>query len=125
MRTSLVAKILVVDDSPSMRSMVKFTLTSAGHDIEEAENGQLGILKAKSSQFDLVMSDVNMPGINGYEFTSQLRELPHYKYTPVLLLTTEHSTEQKTKGRMAGATGWIVKPFQPDALIKNINKILG
>lgn len=119
------AKILIVDDSPSMRQMVKITLSSAGHDTDEAENGELGLLKVKSTQYDLVMSDVNMPGINGYEFTSQLRQLPNYKFTPVVLLTTEHTTEQKTKGKMAGATGWIVKPFHPDSLTKNIQKLLG
>ncbi len=118
------AKILVIDDSPSMRKMVNFTLSNGGHDVTEAENGDSGILQAKSDQFDLVMTDMNMPGISGIEVTTQLRAMPNYKFIPILLLTTESANSTKNEGRKAGATGWIVKPFHPETLLNTVKKIL-
>ena len=119
------ASILAVDDSASMRQMVTFTLKNAGHDVTEAEDGvqALGIAKGKS--FDLVITDVNMPNMDGITLIKELRALPAFKFTPMLMLTTESSGEKKTEGKAAGATGWIVKPFNPDQLIGTVTKVLG
>lgn len=118
------ANILIVDDSASMRQMVAFTLKAAGHQVTDAADGAQGLTKAKSSQFDLVISDVNMPNRNGLELTADLRALPNYKFIPILLLTTESSGDKKMAGKTAGATGWIVKPFNPDTLNQTVNKVL-
>lgn len=118
------ANILAVDDSKSMRQMVSFTLQSAGHQIVEAEDGQDALEKAQGGQFDLVLADVNMPRMDGISLVRKLRELPSYKFTPVLMLTTEAGGDKKTEGRSAGATGWIVKPFNPDQLLSTIQRVL-
>lgn len=119
------AKILAVDDSASMRQMVSFTLKSAGHDVHEAADGReaLGTAKAQG-KFDLVISDINMPNMDGIALIKELRSLENYKFTPILMLTTESSAEKKGEGKAAGATGWIVKPFNPEQLIATINKVL-
>ncbi len=118
------ATILVVDDSTTMRQMVCFTLTSAGHDVVEAADGNEGVAAARQGKFDLVITDVNMPGMNGIELVRALRALPEYKFTPMLVLTTESEQSIKQKGRDAGATGWIVKPFSPDILLNTLAKVL-
>ncbi len=119
------AKILAVDDSASMRQMVAFTLKGAGHTVVEACDGQQGLDQAQRGQFDLVLSDVNMPIMDGITFVKNLRTLPNYKFTPILMLTTESAGDKKMAGKQAGATGWIVKPFNPDQLLKTIAKVLG
>ncbi len=118
------ANILIVDDSASMRQMVAFTLKTSGHTVIDATDGNDGLQKAKATQFDLIISDVNMPNRNGLELTSDLRALPNYKFTPILLLTTESTTDKKMEGKSAGATGWIVKPFNPDTLNQTVSKVL-
>lgn len=119
------ASILAVDDSGSMRQMVSFTLKSAGYDVIEAVDGNDALNKAKSAQVDLVVTDVNMPNKDGIDLIRDLRTLPAYKFTPMLMLTTESSMEKKQLGKAAGATGWIVKPFNPDQLLKTVQKVLG
>jgi len=118
------AKILIVDDSNSMRQMINFTLKSAGHEITEAVDGMAGLVKAKTAKFDLVITDINMPNMTGIEFTRQLRTQPDYKFTPILMLTTEVSVEKKQEGKAAGATGWIVKPFKPEDLLATVGKVI-
>ena len=119
------AKILAVDDSASMRQMVSFTLKSAGHDVTEAGDGREALNAAKShGEFDLVISDINMPNMDGISLIKELRSLPSFKFTPILMLTTESSAEKKSEGKAAGATGWIVKPFNPDQLLATIGKVL-
>lgn len=118
------ANILIVDDSASMRQMIAFTLKTAGHTVQEATDGADGIAKAQASQFDAVISDVNMPNKNGLELTADLRAMSNYRFTPILLLTTESTAEKKGQGKAAGATGWIVKPFNPDTLNQTVNKVL-
>ena len=118
-------KILAVDDSASMRQMVSFTLQGAGYEVVEACDGQEALNKAKQNQVDLVLSDVNMPVMDGIALIKQLRTLPSYKFTPILMLTTESAADKKTEGKAAGATGWIVKPFNPDQLLNTIKKVLG
>ena len=121
---SQMAKILAVDDSASMRQMVSFTLKGAGHDVVEATDGQQALDKAKVTQVDLVLSDVNMPIMDGLTLVKELRTLPSYKFTPILMLTTESTGDKKMEGKKAGATGWLVKPFNPDQLLATIKKVL-
>jgi two-component system chemotaxis response regulator CheY len=118
------AHILVVDDSTTMRQMVAFTLTSAGHEVVEAPDGNQALATAKSKKFDLVITDVNMPGMNGIDLVQSLRALPDCKFIPILVLTTEAGAELKQKGKNAGATGWIVKPFNPEVLLETLKKVL-
>lgn len=118
------SKILAADDSASMRQMVGFTLKGAGHEVVEAVDGVDALNRAKNESFDLVLSDVNMPNMDGIELVKNLRTLPNYKFTPILMLTTESGTDKKTEGKQAGATGWIVKPFNPDQLLTVIKKVL-
>lgn len=119
------AKILAVDDSASMRQMVSFTLKGAGHTVIEANDGAQALQIAKGQSVDLVLSDVNMPIMDGIELVKNLRQLPSYKFTPILMLTTESAGDKKNEGKNAGATGWIVKPFNPDQLLTTIKKVLG
>ena len=117
-------KILVVDDSASIRQMVTFTLSGAGYDVTDACDGQQALDAAKSQQFDVVVSDVNMPIMDGITLIKELRKLPQYRTTPLLLLTTESSGDKKMEGKQAGATGWIVKPFNPEQLLKTIKRVI-
>ena len=117
-------KILAVDDSASMRQMVSFTLKGAGFDVSEASDGAEALEIAKNDKFDLVLSDVNMPNMDGITLTRELRSLPDYKYTPILVLTTESGGDRKMEGKSAGATGWIVKPFNPDQLLNTIKRVM-
>lgn len=119
------ATILVVDDSASMRQMVEFTLKEAGHRVMVAEDGQIALNLARNAPADLVITDVNMPNMDGITLIKELRTLPAYKFTPILTLTTESTTEKKMEGKGAGATGWIVKPFNPEKLLATVNKVLG
>lgn len=117
--------ILAVDDSTSMRQMVAFTLKGAGYEVTEAADGQQALDIAKTRGFDMVLSDVNMPIMDGIELIKNLRALQTYKFTPILMLTTEAGTEKKMEGKSAGATGWIVKPFNPEQLLNTVNRVLG
>jgi two-component system chemotaxis response regulator CheY len=119
------AKILAVDDSASMRGMVALTLRSAGFEVSEAENGQLGLDSAAAARFDLVLADVNMPVMDGITMVRELRARPDYKGVPILMLTTESNTDKKMEGKAAGATGWLVKPFDPDQLLATVRRVLG
>lgn len=116
--------ILAVDDSASMRQMVAFTLKGAGYSVVEAIDGQDALNKAKTAKVDLVLTDVNMPKMDGIALIKALRALPTYKFTPILMLTTESGAEKKVEGKTAGATGWIVKPFNPDQLLATIKKVI-
>lgn len=117
--------ILAVDDSASMRQLVSFTLRSAGYHVVEAVDGQDAWEQAAGRGFDLVLTDQNMPRMDGIGLTRRLRETPEYKATPIVILTTESSEQMKQAGRSAGATGWMVKPFDPPRLIEMIRKCIG
>ena len=119
------ATILAVDDSASMRQMVAFTLKGAGHQVVEAVDGKDALTKAQKGGHDVVVTDVNMPNMDGITLVRELRKLPAYKFTPILLLTTESSPERKAEGKAAGATGWLVKPFNPEQLVATIKKVSG
>jgi two-component system chemotaxis response regulator CheY len=116
--------ILAVDDSASMRKMVSFTLTGAGFHVVEAVDGQDAFEKAQTHNIDLVLTDQNMPRLDGLGLTKKLRDHPKFKTTPILILTTESSDQMKQAGRSAGATGWLVKPFDPGRLIEVIQKVI-
>jgi two-component system chemotaxis response regulator CheY len=117
-------RILAVDDSPSMREMVRIALDSAGFEVAQAVDGQQALELARQSSFDLVLSDVNMPEMNGIELIRALRAEAAYRHTPILMLTTEASPERKREGKEAGATGWIVKPFDPAQLVATMQRVL-
>lgn len=118
------AQILTVDDSVTMRQMVKFTLSSAGHEVDEAGNVDEALERVRAKRFDLVIADVNMPGKSGIDLVRALRALPAFKFTPILMLTTESEPALKQAGKAAGATGWIVKPFDPDTLLSVLQRVL-
>ncbi len=117
-------RILAVDDSPATRKIVRITLRSAGYEVIEAEDGQDGLEKAQLGSMSLVLTDQNMPRMDGLTLVRSLRALPEYKTAPILMLTTESSNHMKAQGRAAGATGWMVKPFDPARLLDVINKVL-
>lgn len=117
--------ILSVDDSNSIRQMVAFTLKGAGYEIIEAIDGQEALDKAKGKTVDLVLTDQNMPRMDGLTLVKSLRAMPAYKNVPILMLTTESSDIMKTQGKAAGATGWIVKPFDPAKLLEVVKKVIG
>jgi two-component system chemotaxis response regulator CheY len=121
----LSAQLLIVDDSPSMRQMVAFALTSGGYTVQEAEDGQAALDIARTRKFDAVVTDVNMPRMDGITLIRELRQLPNYKFTPLLMLTTESGGDKKQEGKAAGATGWLVKPFDPEQLVATVRKVLG
>jgi two-component system chemotaxis response regulator CheY len=117
--------VLAVDDSASIRQMVAFTLKGAGYEVAEAVDGQDGLDKAKAKTFNLILSDQNMPRMDGLTLIKSLRALPQYKTVPILMLTTESSDAMKQQGRAAGATGWLVKPFDPQKLVEVVKKVIG
>ena len=117
--------VLIVDDSTMLRDMLNYALTEGGYtDVTEAVDGEDGINKANETTFDLIITDINMPKKNGFELIETLRATHTYSNRPILTLTTERTDEMKAKGKAAGATGWIVKPFVPDQLLKAVNLVL-
>jgi two-component system, chemotaxis family, chemotaxis protein CheY len=116
--------IITVDDSRSIRQLVAYTLTTAGYQVLEAGDGREGLEKLKTSKADLVITDLNMPNMDGIAMIRALRTLPSYKFVPILMLTTESQESKKSEGKSAGATGWIVKPFTPEQLLSTIQKVL-
>lgn len=115
-------RILYVDDASSMRKLVTLVLGGT-FNLTVAENGQEGLNALQTGQFDVIISDVNMPIMDGITFLIEARKLPNYKFTPILMMTTEASPEMKAKGKEGGATGWIVKPFDPEKLPNIIHKV--
>ncbi len=114
---------LTVDDSKTMRDMVSFTLKGAGYNVLEAEDGRQGVEVAQANHVDVIVTDLNMPNMNGIEMIRGLRATPKYATTPMLMLTTEGDAAKKAEGKDAGATGWIVKPFQPEKLIQVVKMV--
>ncbi len=116
--------ILIVDDSSSLRTAVRIALNGAGYDVTEAEDGQAALAKLDGRKFHLVISDVNMPRMDGFTFVSSMKKMPAYKYTPALMLTTEAGDSKKALGKAAGAKAWIVKPFLPPQLLDVVSKLV-
>jgi two-component system chemotaxis response regulator CheY len=117
--------ILTVDDSASIRQMVSFALKSAGYNVIEAVDGQDGLDKAKANSVNLVLTDQNMPKMDGLTLIKSLRTLPQYRSAPILMLTTESSDAMRAQGKAAGATGWLIKPFDPPKLLEVVKKVVG
>ncbi len=116
--------VLVVDDSTSMRQMVTFTMKEAGFDVIEGANGAEALSRVPGKGLDLVITDLNMPVMDGMTLIRQLRAKQEYRFTPILMLTTESQQEKKQEGKAAGATGWIVKPFNPEQLLQVVSKVV-
>jgi len=117
--------ILSVDDSASMRQMVRLTLAGAGYHVVEATDGADGLAKARGTLFDMILTDLNMPVMDGLTFIRELRQLPSYRGVPIIFLTTESDAGKKQDAKAAGGTGWITKPFQQDQLLAVARKVLG
>lgn len=120
----MTSTILVIDDSASIRQMVAFTFQSVGYRVIEAEDGIEGLAKANANDVDLILSDQNMPNMDGLTLVNALRDQPKHASTPILMLTTESSESLKMQGRAAGANGWLVKPFNPEKLLAVVKKFL-
>lgn len=117
--------IMTVDDSSSVRQMVGLTLKGAGYQVIEAVDGKDALAKVTGATIDMVVTDLNMPNMDGITLITELRKLPAFKFIPIIMLTTESQADRKQAGKEAGATGWIVKPFKPEQLLGVIKKVLG
>jgi two-component system chemotaxis response regulator CheY len=117
-------RILIVDDSPSMRTVAGIALRGAGYEVLEAGNGQEGLARLDGERIHLIISDVNMPVMDGIEFLKEVKRHPNYRFTPVIMLTTEAGEDKKAAGRAAGAKAWIVKPFQPTVMLDAVSKLV-
>ena len=117
--------IMTVDDSASIRQMVSFTLKQAGYQVLEAVDGKDALSKLNGTGVNMVLTDLNMPNMDGIELIRNLRATPSCKFIPIVMLTTESQADKKQEGKSAGATGWIVKPFKPDQLLAVVKKVLG
>ena len=118
-------KVLTVDDSATMRDMVCHTLRDAGYDTVQAEDGTKAMEVLNGTRIDLIITDLNMPNMDGFTLIEQARATDAYKFTPILMLTTESDAQKKERGKAAGATGWVVKPFNPEKLVQAVNKVCG
>ncbi len=116
--------ILIVDDSASIRQVVAITLKGAGYDVVEACDGKDALSKLDGRKIHLIISDVNMPNMDGITFVKQMKILPAYKFTPVIMLTTEAGADKKAEGQAAGAKAWVVKPFQPTQMLTAVSKLI-
>jgi two-component system chemotaxis response regulator CheY len=117
-------RILVVDDSASVRTVAGIALREAGYEVIEASNGQEGLARLSGDRIHLIISDVNMPVLDGIGFLKQVKQHPQYKFTPVIMLTTESGEDKKQEGRAAGAKAWITKPFQPQVMLDAVSKLV-
>lgn len=117
-------RILIVDDSASMRETLKICLSGAGYDVLEAIDGKDGIEKLNGCRVHLIISDVNMPIMNGIEMVKMVKEMPRYKFTPIMILTTESEESKRREGQLAGAKAWLVKPFHPASLLSAVAKLI-
>lgn len=117
-------RILVVDDSASVRNVCGIALREAGYEVVEAANGQEALARLEGERIHLIISDVNMPVLDGISFLKELKRHPGYRFTPVIMLTTESGEQRKQEGRAAGAKAWIVKPFQPAVMLDAVSKLV-
>jgi two-component system, chemotaxis family, chemotaxis protein CheY len=117
--------IMTVDDSASVRQMVSFTLRDAGYEVLEAVDGQDAVNRLNGTSVNMVITDLNMPNLDGIGLIRALRAIAAFKFIPIVMLTTESQDTKKQEGKAAGATGWIVKPFKPEQLLAVVKKVLG
>lgn len=116
--------ILIVDDSSSLRQVVSITLKGAGYSVIEACDGRDALTKLNGQKIHLIISDVNMPNMDGITFVTEAKKLPAYKFTPIIMLTTESGEAKKQAGQAAGARAWVVKPFQPAQMLGAVSKLI-
>lgn len=116
--------IMIVDDSASLRQVVKMTLEKLGYEVVEAKDGQDALSKAKGKKINLIITDLNMPVMDGITFIKELKKLPEHKFTPVMMLTTESQQSKMMEGKAAGAKAWLVKPFKPEQIIAAVEKLV-
>ena len=116
--------ILIVDDSASVRQVLNITLKSAGYDVIEAKDGQDGLSKLTGQKVHLIVSDVNMPNMDGITLVKEIKQLANYKFTPIIMLTTESEESKKQQGQAAGAKAWVVKPFKPEQMLAAVSKLV-
>jgi two-component system chemotaxis response regulator CheY len=116
--------VLIVDDSSSVRQVVGIALKSAGYDVIEARDGRDALSKLNGQKIHLIISDVNMPNMDGITFVKEVKKLPSYKFTPIIMLTTESQESKKLEGQAAGAKAWVVKPFQPAQMLAAVSKLI-
>jgi len=120
----MIKRVLAVDDSASVRQMVSLTLREAGYDVIEAADGEEALAKLEGGHVDMVITDLNMPKLDGMELVRRVRLLPKHRFMPIIMLTTESGTQKKAECRSAGATGWIIKPFKPGQLLSVVEKVI-
>jgi len=120
----MVKTILIIDDSSSLRQVVKLTLTSAGYEVIEACDGMDALQKLDGTKIHLIICDVNMPNMDGITFVKRVKTLPNYKFTPIIMLTTESQESKKQEGQAAGARAWVVKPFKPETMLNAVSKLI-
>lgn len=118
-------RIMIVDDSATVRQVLRLTLDNAGYQVIQAEDGQEALDLLDGQSIDMLITDLNMPKVDGIELIRQLRQMDHYRFIPIIMLTTESAEEKKREGKAAGASGWIVKPFKPEQLLKVVKMVLG
>jgi len=116
--------ILIVDDSASLRQVVAIALKGAGYDVLEAGDGKEGLAKLDGSKINLIISDVNMPNMDGIEMVKEIKTMANYKFTPIIMLTTEAGADMKEQGKSAGVKAWVVKPFKPDQMLDAVSKLI-
>jgi two-component system chemotaxis response regulator CheY len=116
--------IMIVDDSPSLRAVVGIALKSAGYDVLEGSDGKDALSKLTGQKIHLIISDVNMPNMDGITFVKAVKQMPSYRFTPIIMLTTESQEEKKREGQAAGAKAWVVKPFKPEVLLGAVQKLI-
>jgi len=116
--------VLIVDDSASLRQVVNIALKGAGYDVIEACDGKDALSKLNGEKIHLIISDVNMPNMDGITFVKEAKKLPNYKFTPIIMLTTESQEDKKKEGQAAGAKAWVVKPFQPAQMLTAVSKLI-
>ncbi|WP_269532609.1 response regulator [Chitinimonas sp. BJYL2] len=116
--------VLIVDDSASLRQVVHIALANAGYEVVEAADGNEGLARLDGRRIHLIISDVNMPNMDGISFVKAVKQLPEYRFTPIIMLTTEAHEDKKIEGQMAGAKAWVVKPFQPEQVLRAVAKLI-
>jgi two-component system chemotaxis response regulator CheY len=116
--------VMIVDDSPSLRTAVTIALENAGYDVLVGEDGADALTKLEGQKVHLIISDLNMPNMDGFTFIQKVKEIPSYKFTPIVMLTTEASDDKKAQGKSVGVRAWMVKPFKPEAMLDAVSKIV-
>ena len=120
----MVKKVMIVDDSASLRQVVSIALKGEGYEVIESEDGEAGLSQMNGQKIHLIICDVNMPNMDGITMVTKMKEIPEYKYTPIIMLTTESGPEMKERGKAVGVKAWMVKPFKPEQMLDAVSKLI-